>query len=77
MWTEIRLTRKLELIKSGWSRCGLAGVLCAEKQVDAVLFCVNNAEPEPGVEPDQELETASDAEEEIEEGMCDGPTESE
>ena len=58
-------------------KCGLSEVLSAETQVDAVLFCVSNAEPAPGVEPDQSPEPDSDGEEEIEEGMCDGPTESE
>ena len=72
-----KLTRRQELIKDSWAKCGLSKVLSAETQVDAVLFCVNNAESAPGVEPDQDPEPDSDGEEEIEEGMCDGPTESE
>ena len=42
--------------------------------MEAIRFCLSNKEDEPGEEPEEELGTASDAEEEFEEGVeCDVP----
>ena len=72
-----KLTRKQELVKDGWSRCGLADVLDAAQQREAMRFCMSNKEQAPGVEVEDELTTGSDGEEEAVEGVeCEGPTES-
>ena len=71
-------TRKQETIKDGWSRCGLSGVLDEAQKIEAMRFCMSNKKEEPGEEPEEEVGTSSDAEEEFEEGVeGDMPMESE
>ena len=74
-----KLKSKPEVVKDSWDKCGLNNVLVAEQQVDAMRFCLSNKEGEPGVEPDIESERVTDSdgeEEEADDGVCDGPIES-
>ena len=60
------------MIKEGWGRCGLLGVLEKAQQLEAMRFCMNNEEEKLDEEPDNQLNTESDCEEEFEEGVeCD------
>ena len=72
-----KLTRKQDMVKEGWSRCGLAGVLEEAQKMEAMRFCLSNKEGEPGEEAEEQPDTCSDAEDEFEEGVdSDMPMES-
>jgi hypothetical protein len=63
-----RLKGKRELIKQGWDKCGLSGVLDVAQQMDALRFCINDPVEELGEEEEtQQNVSESDEEEETEE----------
>jgi hypothetical protein len=71
-----KLKRKQDIIREGWGRCGLSGVLDKAQQLEAMRFCMSNKEEKLGEEPEDQLDTDSDGEEELEAGVeCDGPME--
>ena len=69
-----KLKRKQDLVKDGWLQCAMADVLDEAYQREAMRFCMGSSAEQVGEELAEQLETGSDAEEEVEEGVeADGP----
>jgi hypothetical protein len=50
------------MIKQGWDRCGLSGVLEAAQQVEALRFCINEPTEVLGEEEEEPELNVTDSE---------------